>query len=107
MKGPDYDSRFSVEGSGPGLVLVPGMDGTGQLFYRQVPLLARSYRTATYALRDEASSMDALVDDLGCIVDVVAPGTRQAIIVGESFGGALAMSFALSRPEQVRALVIL
>jgi hypothetical protein len=44
----DYDRRLAMEGSGEPLVLVPGMDGTGQLFYRQVPLLARSFRVATY-----------------------------------------------------------
>jgi len=58
----EYDWRLAVEGSGEPLVLVPGMDGTGQLFYRQVPLLARSYRVATYALRNEASTMATLVD---------------------------------------------
>ncbi len=107
MAAPDYDPRLSVEGSGEPLVLVPGMDGTGQLFYRQVPLLARSFRTATYALRNDAPTMDTLVDDLGRVIDTIAPQTRGAVVVGESFGGALAMSFALARPEQVSALVVL
>lgn len=104
---PTYDWRLAIEGSGEPLVLVPGMDGTGQLFYRQVPLLARSFRTATYALRNDAPTMETLVDDLGSIVNAVAPETRRAIIVGESFGGTLAMSFALARREQVSALVVL
>jgi pimeloyl-ACP methyl ester carboxylesterase len=103
----DYDWRLSVHGVGQALVLVPGMDGTGQLFYRQVPSLAETYRTATYALRNDARTMDTLVDDLGHVIEAVAPETRRAVVVGESFGGALAMSFALARPEQVRALVVL
>jgi pimeloyl-ACP methyl ester carboxylesterase len=107
MANADYDWHLSVQGAGEPLVLVPGMDGTGQLFYRQVPSLARTYRTATYALRNDASSMDTLVDDLGHVIDAIAPDTRRAVVVGESFGGALAMSFALARPEQVRALVVL
>ena len=107
MANPDYDWRLSVRGTGEALVLVPGMDGTGQLFYRQTPSLSESFRTATYALRSNANRMDTLVDDLGGVVDAVAPETRRAIIVGESFGGALAMSFALARPEQVSALVVL
>jgi pimeloyl-ACP methyl ester carboxylesterase len=98
---------LSIEGSGEPLVLVPGMDGTGQLFYRQVPLLARSFRTVTYALRSDAHAMQTLVEDLGHVIEAVAPDTRRATIVGESFGGALAMSFALARPEAVSALVIL
>jgi pimeloyl-ACP methyl ester carboxylesterase len=83
------------------------MDGTGQLFYRQVPLLARSFRTATYALRNDAATMNVLIEDLGRVIDTVASETRRAVVVGESFGGALAMSFALARPEQVSALVVL
>ena len=102
-----YDPSLSIVGTGQPVILVPGMDGTGLLFYRQVPLLARSYRVVTYALRDTAATMDVLVSDLARIVETVAPTERRAIIVGESFGGALALSFALARPEQVSRLVIL
>jgi len=83
------------------------MDGTGLLFYRQVPLLARRHRVATYALRDASDRMETLVADLANVVDAVSPGDRRAIVVGESFGGTLAMSFALAHPEQVRALLVL
>ena len=51
--------------------------------------------------------MNVLIEDLGRVIDTVAPETRRAVVVGESFGGALAMSFALARPEQVSALVVL
>lgn len=102
-----YDPSLSIVGTGQPVILVPGMDGTGLLFYRQVPLLARSYRVITYALRDTAATMDVLVSDLARIIDTVAPTERRAIIVGESFGGALALSFALAKPEQVSRLVIL
>ena len=89
------------------MVLVPGMNGTGELFYRQVPRLERSYRVATYALREDAQSLDLLAADLSRVVDVVAPIERRAIIVGESFGGAVALTFALGHSSQVAALVIL
>jgi pimeloyl-ACP methyl ester carboxylesterase len=102
-----YDPSLSVAGSGESVVLVPGMDGTGMLFYRQVPLLARSYRAVTYALRDTAATMEVLVADLARVIDTVAPTERRAIVVGESFGGALALSFALAHPQQVSGLVIL
>lgn len=102
-----YDRRLEVTGSGDAVVLVPGIGGSDELFYRQVPLLAARHRVATYALRDAATSMDELVADLSAIVDVVAPDTRRATIVGESFGGALALSFALAHPDKVSALVVL
>lgn len=103
----DCDPRVSIRGEGRAVVLVPGMNGTGELFYRQVPRLERSYRVATYALRDDAESLDLLAADLSHVVDVVAPLERRAIVVGESFGGAVALTFALSYPERVEALVIL
>jgi pimeloyl-ACP methyl ester carboxylesterase len=88
-------------------VLVPGLDGTGLLFYRQRPRLARSRRVATYALRDSAPTMSVLVADLAGVIETVAPLERRAIVIGESFGGTLAMSLALERPERVVALVVL
>lgn len=102
-----YDMRLSAEGTGETVVLVPGLDGTGQLFYRQRPLLARNRRVATYALRDSAPTMSALVADLVEVIETVAPLERRAIVIGESFGGTLAMSLALERPDRVSALVVL
>ena len=97
---------LALTGSGPPLVFVPGMDGTGLLFYRQIPLLKSEYRVATYRLREEAPDMGVLVEDLAAVVRAAGGGAR-ATIVGESFGGTLAMSFALAHPELVDRLVIL
>lgn len=83
------------------------MNGTGELFYRQVPLLERSYRVATYSLRDDAERLEVLAVDLARTVEAVAPVERRAIILGESFGGAVALTFAITHPEHVAALVIL
>lgn len=96
-----------VRGIGPAIVLVPGMDGTGELFYRQVPLLEKSYSVATYALRDEATSMEVLADDLKRVIEQAAPEEKRAIVMGESFGGTVALSMALKYPKHVSGLVIL
>lgn len=100
-----YAPQVRLTGSGPLVVLVPGMDGTGDLFYRQVPLLARRHRVATYALRENAA-MDDLVADLADAIRSAAP-ERRATVIGESFGGAVALSFALAHPSIVDRLVIL
>jgi pimeloyl-ACP methyl ester carboxylesterase len=102
-----YDPRLTIEGtSGAAVVLVPGINGSGRLFYRQVPHLRTSYRVATYSLRDDADSLDELASDLGTVVRATAQPDQRAIIVGESFGGTVALTFALAHPDEVEALVI-
>jgi 3-oxoadipate enol-lactonase len=103
----NYDPGLSIQGTGEAVVLVSGMDGTGRLFYRQVPLLAASHRVATYVLRETATTMDRLVSDLAAVIETVDPVGRRATLIGESFGGAVALSFALARPEHVNRLLIL
>jgi len=87
------------------LVLVPGIDGTGLLFYRQLPLLEPRYAVTATRLRDEARSMEQLVADLHRTVSGASDG--PVTLLGESFGGALALSYALAHPERIGRLVIL
>ena len=87
------------------LVLVPGIDGTGLLFYRQVPLLEQRYTVTTTRLRDEVRAMDELVADLHASIESSSDG--PVTLLGESFGGALVLSYALAHPERVSRLVIL
>lgn len=89
------------------LVLVPGIDGTGVMYHRQVPRLERLFDVTTVRLRDDAERMDELVADLHRVVESVAHDGAPVTILGESFGGALAMSYTLAHPERTRRLVIL
>src|SRR5262245_49758138 len=50
--------------------------------------------------------MDALVADLDAEIARVA-GSGRVSLLGESFGGALTLSYALAHPERVERLVIL
>jgi 3-oxoadipate enol-lactonase len=50
--------------------------------------------------------MDDLVEDLRREVDAASP-RAPVTLLGESFGGALTLSFALAHPERVRRLVVL
>jgi 3-oxoadipate enol-lactonase len=88
------------------LVLIPGIDGTGKLFYRQIPSLERDFEVTATRLRDDAETMDDLVKDLDAEVTRVAGG-RRVTLLGESFGGALTLSYALAHPERVERLIVL
>jgi len=89
------------------LVLVPGIDGTGKLFYRQIPGLEQRFAVTATRLRDEAQSMEDLVVDLHDEITRVAPAGGRVSLLGESFGGALTLSYAIAHPERVERLVIL
>ena len=86
--------------------MVPGIDGTGQLFYRQIPGLQQRFDVTTTRLRDDAHTMADLVADLHDEVMRVA-GDGRVSLLGESFGGALTLSYAVAHPERVERLVIL
>lgn len=103
----DAAARLHATGTGYPLVYVPGLDGTGLLFYRQTRWLRHQYRVITYRLRDDAPTMEALVDDLHRHLAAAVPDGTPVVMVGESFGGALAMSFAVAHPDRVQQLVIL
>jgi pimeloyl-ACP methyl ester carboxylesterase len=88
------------------LVLVPGLDGTGLLFYRQVPLLERRFAVTTHRLRDSAVHLDELIAELDERVASVA-AEEPVTLVGESFGGALSLAYAVAHPGRVSRLVII
>jgi 3-oxoadipate enol-lactonase len=89
----------------PTIALLPGLDGTALLFYRQIPLLRRSFHVLTIPLPDSAScTMSDLVSYVCDAVDRRAPS--DVIVCGESFGGALALSVALRSPAWLAGLVV-
>ena len=99
--------RYHVEGQGHAFLMVPGLDGTALLFYRQIPRLAPRFRVVSFPLPDDdRSTMESLISNLVTIIDEVSP-TERVFLCGESFGGALGLSFALAHPERLRGLVVL
>src|SRR4026208_2470043 len=98
--------QYRVEGSGPLLIYIAGLDGTGQLFFKQSPALTRSYRVVTFRSRDTGRFTDEeLSNDLAASIRDL--GEKQATILGESFGGTVALSFALLYPAMVKRLVVI
>ncbi|HKV42090.1 MAG TPA: alpha/beta hydrolase, partial [Blastocatellia bacterium] len=96
---------YKVEGSGPLLIYVAGLDGTGQLLFKQIPALSVDYRVVTYRSRDHGSfTYEELAADVAAIIRDL--GERRATVLGESFGGTVALWFAILHPDLVERLVI-
>lgn len=90
----------------PLLVKICGLDGSGELFYKQIPSLTKSYRVVTFPLRnDPAATYALLADDVAAIIKAI--GERKTVVIGESFGGGIAFTFALRYPQMLERLVII
>lgn len=103
---------YDVAGSGPLVVLVPGM-GDLRSTYRQVaPHLRRSgYRVAVTDLRghgDSDAGFDAYGDvaTAGDIVALIEELDGPAVVMGNSMGAGAAALAAASRPDLVSGLVL-
>jgi pimeloyl-ACP methyl ester carboxylesterase len=98
-------------GSGPPLVLVPGIQGRWEYAQPAIDELARSFRVITFPLCDEPASgcrretsLDAFARHIESVLDQVR--IDKAIICGVSFGGVIALRFSTLRPNRVLALVL-
>jgi pimeloyl-ACP methyl ester carboxylesterase len=97
--------EYSKRGKGPLLIYVPGLDGTGQLFFRQIQTLSTHYSVITFPLRQSPPfDYSDLVQDVLKILD--DEKADKATIVAESFGGTIALQFALDHANRIEHLVL-
>src|SRR5215475_12438161 len=98
--------NYRIEGDGPLLVCLPGLDGTSNLFYKQTPGLTARYRVALITLPDLGNfTYEDMAADVASVIREL--GQERAIVLGESFGGTVALWFALLHPELVDRLIII
>lgn len=100
-------------GSGPPIVLVPGIQGRWEWMKPAVDALAARCRVITFSLADEPSCGGRFDDATGfaCYVDQIREAMDEAalpkaVICGVSYGGLIAAAFAAQHPERVSALVL-
>jgi pimeloyl-ACP methyl ester carboxylesterase len=98
-------------GSGPAIVLVPGIQGRWEWMRPAVKALAAQWRVVTRSLPGEpgeermsAAGFDQLVAHVDRTLDEAHLST--AVICGVSFGGLIALRYAARHPERVRALIL-
>jgi pimeloyl-ACP methyl ester carboxylesterase len=100
-------------GSGPPLVIVPGVQGRWEWVEPTVNALAESFRVITFSLCDEpespndfrrAATLDELAGQIGAALD--DRGIASAAICGISFGGLVSLRFAAQEPARTGALIL-
>jgi len=105
-----YTAKFCEWGSGPPLILVPGLAGDFGLLGPLAQELAENFRVISYQLRGEDDcfalrrrfGLRDLVKDLHEFIEW--QGLERPIVCGMSFGGAIALDFAVNYPHRLLAL---
>ena len=105
------DLIFETLGSGPPLVILHGMFGSGRNWRSVARALSDSHTVYTVDLRNHggspwADAMDyvAMAGDVRKFID--DNGLQQPALMGHSMGGKTAMALALAHPDAIGALVV-
>jgi pimeloyl-ACP methyl ester carboxylesterase len=105
-------TRYFVGGQGPPLVVVHGLGGAAVNFSELAPLLARRHRVLVPDLPGHGRTLPlGEIDGLTAYADHVAAvaeleGMLPARVLGYSMGGVVALRLAVSRPDEVTALLL-
>ncbi|MFM2354882.1 MAG: hypothetical protein RLZZ528_618 [Pseudomonadota bacterium] len=103
-----------VAGTGPDVVLIHGASGSARDFtFSLLPRLARDYRVIAFdrpgfGWSDAISGGEALAPQATTLADAARLlGAERPVVVGHSYGGAVALNWAVTRPDDISALVLL
>jgi 3-oxoadipate enol-lactonase len=100
-------------GSGPPIVMVPGIQGRWEYMRPAIDALAESFRIVTFPLCgergcgrrfDPSKGLDNYADQIASVLD--ERQLSEATICGVSFGGLIALRFAARYPQRTTALVL-
>jgi len=107
-----YSADYREWGEGPPLVLVPGLAGGYELLGPLARLLARDFHVITYQLRGETDPFELrrrfdLPDLAGDLAEFLeGQGLENPTVMGVSFGGVIALEFAVRFPNRLRSLIV-
>lgn len=94
----------------PLFIYLPGMDGTGELFSRQLAGLERGFdiRCLTIALND-LSSWEQLTEQVVSLIERALEHRpeRSIYLCGESFGSCLSLKVVLHSPHLINHLILI
>ncbi len=102
VAGHDW-SYLAGGASGPGLLILPGAIGLGEMSFQHMLRLEESYCVVAPDY-PEGIGLAALVDGLAGLLD--AEGIERAHVLGGSYGGMVAQCVVRRYPERVRSLIL-
>lgn len=89
----------------PLALLIPGLDGTGRFYEPHLAAIERTHRALPWRFHPPPGfTYGDLVAELAAATDGEPP--HSVAVVGESFGGTVALQFTLAFQERVRRLVL-
>ena len=103
---------YRLAGKGPLLLLIHGMAGSASTWKQVMPALSEHFTVLAPDLFGHGESDKTKGDySLGAMASVlrdlvVALGFKRATVVGQSYGGGIAMQFAYQYPERCERLVL-
>jgi pimeloyl-ACP methyl ester carboxylesterase len=114
LRVPGAELHHEVRGTGPPVLMIPGVLGDGGTFDRLAPLLADEFTVITYDRRGnsrsprppgwEATSVDEQADDAAALLGALR--LPPALLYGTSGGGAIALAALLRHPGAVRGALL-
>lgn len=103
---------YRLAGRGPVVLLIHGMAGSATTWKHVMPALSERFTVLAPDLLGHGESDKAKGDySLGAMAStvrdlIVALGYKRATVVGQSYGGGIAMQFAYQYPERCERLVL-
>jgi pimeloyl-ACP methyl ester carboxylesterase len=101
----------------PLVVFIHGLalDNLSSFYMSLAPGVAKHASVLLYDLRGhglseqtpEGYTGDDMVADLAALLDALVPPSQRVVVLGHSFGGYIALRFAVRHPERLRGLVLL
>jgi aminoacrylate hydrolase len=105
------NTHYEIYGSGPALLLVSGLGGTGAYWAPQIEAFAQHFTVVTYDQRgagasdhpDEPYSIAQLADDLQALIAGLQ--LERPLLIGHSTGGAIGQVLAARAPQLLAGMV--
>ena len=111
----DVKIHYVTAGQGPLVVMMHGFPDYWYTWRKQIPAIAKSHQVVAIDLRGynksnqpegiEQYALPKLVGDVEAVIRHF--GRDRAVIVGHDWGGMIAWSFAMQRPQMTQRLVVL